>query len=170
MVSSKCCQGVSPSPLRFFAALIPPWAQTECERLTATMEKRSTSPPASAILMVAASPASPPPITMILGFAIIPLFLHCHCCGRQSFRRVLPLRTEERSHCRHSHHNKSDCDGPANHAKPPARPLTYCDAPFSAEEIKTISKVPRCSHNPDDIKRYGPGMLQLRLHLVKRRL
>jgi hypothetical protein len=60
---------VSPSPLRFLAALMPPWAQTECERLTGTMEKRSTVPPASAILMTAASPARPPPTTMILGVA-----------------------------------------------------------------------------------------------------
>src|SRR5579863_6626979 len=70
MVSSKCLSVVSPSPLRFLAALIPPWAQTEWERLTGTMEKRSTLPPASAILMTAASPAKPPPTTMILGAAI----------------------------------------------------------------------------------------------------
>src|SRR5580658_6360838 len=71
MVSSKCCAVVSPSPLRFLAALMPPCAHTECERLTGTMEKRSTLPPASAILMTAASPASPPPTTMILGAAMI---------------------------------------------------------------------------------------------------
>src|SRR5450631_3270748 len=70
MVSSKCLSVVSPSPLRFLAALMPPWAQTECERLTGTMEKRSTLPPASAILITAASPAKPPPTTMILGAAI----------------------------------------------------------------------------------------------------
>src|SRR5580700_8081824 len=70
MVSSKCCAVVSPSPLRFFAALIPPWAHTEWERLTGTMENRSTVPPASAILMTAASPARPPPTTMILGDAM----------------------------------------------------------------------------------------------------
>src|SRR5271163_4901472 len=69
MVSSKCLKTSSPSPLRFLAALMPPWAQTECERLTGTMEKRSTLPPASAILMTAASPARPPPTTMILGVA-----------------------------------------------------------------------------------------------------
>ena len=34
---------------------------------TGTMENRSTLPPASAILMTAASPANPPPTTMILG-------------------------------------------------------------------------------------------------------
>src|SRR6202046_3623831 len=69
MVSSKCLSVGSPSPLRFLAALMPPWAQTEWERLTGTMEKRSTLPPASAILMTAERPASPPPTTMILGVA-----------------------------------------------------------------------------------------------------
>src|ERR1700754_2361461 len=69
MVSSKCLKTSSPSPLRFLAALMPPWAQTEWERLTGTMEKRSTLPPASAILMTAARPARPPPTTMILGVA-----------------------------------------------------------------------------------------------------
>src|ERR1700748_1221771 len=69
MVSSKCLSVVSPSPLRFLAELMPPCAQTECERLTGTMEKRSTLPPASAILMTAARPARPPPTTMILGVA-----------------------------------------------------------------------------------------------------
>src|SRR5581483_10217883 len=70
MVSSKCCHVESPSPLRFLAALMPPCAQTECDRLTGTIENRSTLPPASAILMTAASPARPPPTTMILGDAM----------------------------------------------------------------------------------------------------
>ncbi len=70
MESSKCFQGESPSPFRFLAALIPPCAQTECERFTGTMENRSTLAPISAILMTAASPARPPPTTMIRGFAI----------------------------------------------------------------------------------------------------
>src|ERR1700751_2228639 len=70
MVSSKCCQVESPSPLRFLAALIPPCAQTEWERFTGTIENRSTLPPASAILITAASPANPPPTPMILGAAI----------------------------------------------------------------------------------------------------
>src|SRR3954471_22573648 len=71
MVSSKCCHVVSPSPFRFFAALMPPCAQTECERFTGTMENKSTVPPFSAILITAESPARPPPTTMILGFAAI---------------------------------------------------------------------------------------------------
>src|ERR1700746_498788 len=71
MVSSKCCQVESPSPLRFLAALIPPCAHTECERFTGTIENRSTLPPISTILMTAARPASPPPTTMIFGPAIL---------------------------------------------------------------------------------------------------
>src|ERR1700709_417843 len=84
MVSSKCLKTSSPSPLRSLAALIPPWAQTECERLTGTMEKRSTLPPASAILMTAARPARPPPTTMILGAAaIVPGILSCSASVRE---------------------------------------------------------------------------------------
>ena len=44
-------------------ALMPPCAQTECERLTGTSEKRSTGTPASQSLMTVISPASPPPTT-----------------------------------------------------------------------------------------------------------
>src|SRR5580700_49418 len=69
MVSSKCLRTSSPSPFKSLAALMPPWAQTECERLTGTMEKRSTVPPASAILMTAERPARPPPTTMMRGVA-----------------------------------------------------------------------------------------------------
>src|SRR5271157_3952923 len=71
MVSSKWIQVESPSPFRFLAALMPPCAQTECERFTGTMENRSTSPPISAILMTAARPARPPPTTMIFGAAML---------------------------------------------------------------------------------------------------
>src|SRR5580700_185790 len=62
-VSSKWTWGESPSPLVFTLALMPPWAQTECERLTGTSEKRSTGTPASHSLMTVISPASPPPTT-----------------------------------------------------------------------------------------------------------
>src|ERR671917_164930 len=65
-VSSKCFHGESPSPLVLTAPLMPPCAQTECERLTGTTEKRSTACPASAIFIAAANPASPPPTMAIL--------------------------------------------------------------------------------------------------------
>src|SRR5882757_7057891 len=50
-------------------ALMPPCAQTECDRLTGTIEKRSTVTPSSASLIVAASPANPPPTTITRFFA-----------------------------------------------------------------------------------------------------
>src|SRR5579862_3931626 len=78
MVSSKCFQVESPSPFRFFAALMPPCAHTECDRFTGTIENRSHSPPISAILITAANPASPPPTTIILGAAML---LHPRCGG-----------------------------------------------------------------------------------------
>src|ERR1700722_8646208 len=70
MVSSKCFQVESPSPFRFFAALMPPCAQTEWERLTGTIENKSTGTPDSATRIVAIRPAKPPPTTMILGCVI----------------------------------------------------------------------------------------------------
>src|ERR1700691_4939322 len=83
MVSSKCCQVESPSPFRFFAALIPPCAHTECDRFTGTMENRSTWAPISAILITAASPARPPPTTIILEVAML---LHPSVGGRRGTR------------------------------------------------------------------------------------
>src|SRR5580698_3828048 len=108
MVSSKCCAVVSPSPLRFFAALMPPCAQTECERFTGTIENRSTVPPASAILITAASPASPPPITMILGAAIESFLSPCN----QVKHTVRLELSDDNEHCtrsrgNHLNHNQS---------------------------------------------------------------
>ena len=58
---SVCAQGgINGAPL------IPPWAQTEWERFTGWNEIRSTLVPSSAIFIVAASPASPPPMTITL--------------------------------------------------------------------------------------------------------
>ena len=56
--------GESPSPLILTAPLMPPWAQTECERFTGRNETSKTDIPSSAIFMVAANPAKPPPITI----------------------------------------------------------------------------------------------------------
>src|ERR1700683_969886 len=88
MVSSKCLSVESPSPLRSLAALMPPCAQTEWERLTGKIENRSTGPPASAILMTAASPASPPPITMILGAAMVKPFREAVDGGQRTERKA----------------------------------------------------------------------------------
>ena len=63
-VSSRCTSGESPSPFVFTLALMPPCAQTECERFTGTSENRSTGMPASHSLITVVRPASPPPTTM----------------------------------------------------------------------------------------------------------
>src|ERR1051325_10318864 len=52
---------------------MPPCAQTECERLTGTTEKRSSEWPASAIFIAAARPARPPPTIATR----MPLFAMC---------------------------------------------------------------------------------------------
>src|SRR5438132_1528276 len=49
-------------------ALIPPCAQTECDRFTGTIENKSTVTPSSASLMAQAKPASPPPTTITFFF------------------------------------------------------------------------------------------------------
>src|SRR5437867_4619352 len=49
---------------------MPPCAQTECERFTGTIEKRSTGRPASAMRIVVMRPARPPPTTIVRGDAI----------------------------------------------------------------------------------------------------
>ena len=92
-MSSKCFQVESPSPFRFLAALMPPCAHTECDRFTGTMENRSTLPPISAILMTAASPASPPPTTIIFGVAILLHRLSVSCGGGWSVivRVIVPV-------------------------------------------------------------------------------
>jgi hypothetical protein len=50
----------------FTAPLMPPCAQTECDRFTGTMDIKSTCCPASASLIVVINPASPPPTTVNL--------------------------------------------------------------------------------------------------------
>src|SRR4029079_7584121 len=63
-VSSRWTCGLSPSPLVFTEALIPPCAQTECDRFTGTREIRSTGTLASQSLITVIRPASPPPTTI----------------------------------------------------------------------------------------------------------
>src|SRR3954465_12491440 len=77
MVSSKCSHSENPCCRAIsLQALIPPCAQTECDRFTGTIENRSTLTPSSASLIVQASPARPPPTTItrfLLGIAMISL-------------------------------------------------------------------------------------------------
>src|SRR5580704_3130328 len=135
-VSSKCFHVESPSPFRFLAALMPPCAHTECERLTGTMENRSTSPPISAILITAANPASPPPTTIILGVAIL---LHrpsrsrnwavrcrgCHGSGRQLLK---PLPERVQTH--QANHAKQQEKSHAQPKQPLLRLVAGDNAPF----------------------------------------
>src|ERR1044071_5570374 len=70
-VSSKCSHSLSPCcRVRSLTLLMPPWAQTLCERFTGTRLIRSTSMPSSANFIEAASPAKPPPTIRTLCFAI----------------------------------------------------------------------------------------------------
>ena len=61
--------------MRSLTLLMPPWAQTLCERLTGVRLIRSTATPASASFIAAARPASPPPTTNTRCFAIFALQL-----------------------------------------------------------------------------------------------
>src|SRR3954468_19206012 len=96
------------------------------------MEKRSTWPPISAILMTAESPARPPPITMIFGFDAI--WFDCSCLARSLCRRCpagvgimhtvlrpngLQWRLQKRAHGQRSHSNKEQSDGEAYVAESP---------------------------------------------------
>src|SRR5277367_5977042 len=149
MVSSKCAQVESPSPLRFLAALIPPCAQTECERFTGTMENRSTCPPISAILITAARPARPPPITVILGAVILLVFQSVYGGGERDLSRAgrLDRRSQERihGHRTHAHEQQSYCQ--ADVTKAAARLITGRDAPLGREQPQAVSEVPGSAHN-----------------------
>src|SRR5579864_1882636 len=170
-VSSKCCQVESPSPLRFFAALMPPWAHTECERLTGTMENRSTCPPISAILMTAERPASPPPTTMIFGLVAIKISgpgrpgLRNLCCRAQVRRRRHLRRGQKRHHRHRSYHNEHHRHQQAHHAKFAPRVLPGEKAPLGGEQPQAIAEVPRGRDDAHEVKRHCPGMVELVLHL-----
>src|SRR5580692_3167699 len=141
MVSSKCFQVESPSPFRFFAALIPPWAQTECERFTGTMENRSTCPPISAILITAASPARPPPITVILGVVAILLeFRSVHGGGKRNLSRARRFHgcRQERIHGHRTDSHKQQSDRQADIPKPTPRLIPNRDAPLSRKQPDPI--------------------------------
>src|SRR5208282_3619822 len=132
MGSSKWIQVESPSPFRFLAALMPPCAQTECERFTGTIENRSTSPPISAILITADRPASPPPITIIFGFVAISTAVPIRRGVALAFRPcrksllfdfdknclVLRWRVQKRIHRDRAHQHKTQTNHSAHIAKP----------------------------------------------------
>src|ERR1700719_3057807 len=174
MVSSKCCQVESPSPFRFLAALIPPCAHTECERFTGTIENRSTLAPISAILMTAASPARPPPTTMILGIAIL---LHrpsvagsrvacVHNVSGRPRRLLEPLPERVETDQTYDAQQHEQCQ--AHTQKPLLCLVAGDDAPLRGEQPDPVGEMPRGGDQPDNVERKQPGIVNFRLHLRKR--
>src|SRR6202020_2361855 len=178
MVSSKCFQVESPSPFKFLAALMPPWAHTECERFTGTIENRSTSPPISAILMTAAKPASPPPTTIILGFAILLHRPSVGGCGsgmclirvddrRTCGRSVLEPRPERvQAHQAHGAHKNKQCQACGEESF--LRLIARDDSPFRREQPYAIGEVPRGADQSDDIESEQERILYFCLHFAER--
>src|SRR6266852_9651223 len=183
MVSSKCCQVESPSPFSFLAALMPPCAHTECERLTGTMEKRSTVPPISAIFITAERPARPPPTTIILGAVIVLLFEflmlrreskalphHDGVCWTNDSICGLQGPIEERAHRDHAHDHEQCSNREADIGEAPARLVARRNAQLSGKEPQSVSEVPRRTNNAYHIKRNRPRMLKFALHFAKSRM
>src|SRR5580658_2127554 len=147
---------------------MPPCAHTECDRFTGTMEKRSTFAPISAILMTAESPARPPPITIILGTAIVGLpFFHILCrlilCGlilRRVSARSLIVHSSGRLPCcrprligllrarperSQAGQSRAGQDKEKHHThgeKPLLRLVSGNDSPLRREQPDAISEVP----------------------------
>src|SRR5215469_7854465 len=168
-VSSKCCQVESPSPFRFLAALMPPCAQTECERFTGTIENRSTCPPISAILMTAASPASPPPTTMIFGAAAISVHPPSgnNCPGIHNVSTGSGL-LETRAECVQASesddaHKEEECE--ANPKQPLLCFFAGNNAPLRREEPDSVGKVPGCGNQSKDVENEQEGGMDFGLYL-----
>src|SRR5207253_4766347 len=119
----KWISGESPSPLVLTAPLMPPCAQTECERRQGTNENTSHSWPASQILMTVIRPASPPPTTMKRGLSTAAIFPSCHLIERHQ-RRVCDgeqRHTDEAAHqARHPLRARADGQPPVDAGVPQA--------------------------------------------------
>src|SRR5579862_804643 len=152
---------------------MPPWAHTECDRFTGTMENRSTVAPISAILITAASPASPPPTTTILGVAILlhrPSVVGCrrprvhNICSRT--RRLLEAFAERiQAHQTDDAEEHEKCQA---HAQKPLLGLVAGnDAPLRSEQPDPVGEVPRSGNQPDHVKRQQPRIVNLGSHLAE---
>src|ERR1044071_3153406 len=155
-VSSKCSQVESPSPLVLTAPLMPPCAQTECERLTGTTEKRSTECPPSAIFMAAANPARPPPTIAIL----IPLV-----AAAISVKETSPQAARM-----HKSRQGVDAYGQKRHAESYAgiagqtlRARANRDAPVNQKQPDAVGEVPDGRRDSDDVDGENPGLTKLAL-------
>src|SRR5208282_5420219 len=197
MVSSKWIQVESPSPFRFLAALMPPCAQTECERFTGTIENRSTSPPISAILMTAARPARPPPTTIILGAAIRyesdlgrwwfvvgcsslvvrnldttndprPFALAHHDILRRVGIQGLRGRSQKAVHADSADRHQAKREREANITKTAARRFSGCNSPFCREQPQAVTEVPGGGDDADGIEGDHPRILKFELDFGER--
>src|SRR5215212_9482523 len=122
---------------------MPPCAQTECERLPGTTEKRSTECPASAIFIAAARPASPPP-TMAMRK---PLFAML-CESYQSEESAFPPEGHLRVDADGEEQQPEGDAGVAGHA---LRALPDDDAPVHREEPQPVGEVPDGRGDADDV-------------------
>src|SRR6266481_711803 len=161
IVSSKWTAGESPSPFQLTAALMPPCAQTECERLTGTTEKRSTVPPPSQILIVVMSPARPPPTT------------RCRCSAtrrRSTHRQTPPLshgsspRSSERRKDRHraerEHREEREREPPHERL----RALAHGEPPGDAEREDAVAEVEHRRQDAEQVEREPPRIGEDRVH------
>src|ERR1051325_1885882 len=138
---------------------MPPCAQTECERLTGTTEKRSTEWPPSAIFIAAASPASPPPTI----------------ATRMPFVAMSVKNPSEESARSDEGHLRVDADGEeqkpyrdARVAGQALRPLAYDDAPVHREEPDAVREVPDGRGDADDVDYEDPQRPELVAHDAER--
>src|SRR5918997_3051190 len=123
---------------------MPPCAQTECERLTGTTEKRSTECPASAIFIAAASPARPPPTIAIL-IPLLPAAISVKNPSQQSSGLNESCGGVDADH--QQHEAKSD----AGVARQALRTRADGDAPVNQKEPDTVCKVPDGGRDADDV-------------------
>src|SRR5215831_8013175 len=133
-VSSKCSQVESPSPLVLTAPLMPPCAHTECERRQGTNEKTSTSCPASASLMMAASPARPPPTTM---------------------KRCLAMSLSDGDECEEGvqpEEREDDADPRAEEGRQPLGAWTDRDSPVNEESPEPVGEMEARAEDADDVE------------------
>src|SRR5918998_1522787 len=154
-VSSKCSHVESPSPFVLTAPLMPPCAQTECDRLTGTTESRSTWCPASAIFIAAASPASPPPTmaTRMPFFVAIVL--------ENPSQQAPRTRAHECVHHVEPEGEQHHAEGDAGVARQALRALADDDAPVDREEPDAVGEVPDGRDDADDVDADDPRNLEL---------
>src|SRR5690606_30650210 len=119
---------------------MPPCAHTEWDRLTGTMENRSTCPPASATLTVAIKPARPPPTTITLSLAksLNPLA-----------EEVVADEAGHRPDAEAGHQDEGHRPHVGRHA---LRARTDGDSPVEEKRPHAVAQMERCRHDADDIQ------------------